>query len=691
MVQKINDMIENGVKPKPNKKKPTAYWDLKGERDSQKKRHRDLLAKLLKDKSSKISDLTDFLDSIGLEVGDIPILKKETTNNQNDYLVNEKKPYQYFKKRYDNDKEIGQQNTLLNYNITNITKSEILQKESDILLETVKLKDKHLISDNTYNEFQKNVAPNNPKVGKVVKERHRQNKSYMTHYRNNYGSYVDGRKQICQKIKKNFKRLNIEGEEIRVKLCGDGTRVGEKLKKLNLCFTLPDSGLVSKSVRGNYTLGIFKIKKENYENLSDCLKELSDNLTEFSQNCEISIDDTTYKIKFLLGGDMAFLHEMMGLNACNSKHCCMLCKTPKEEFFKNDIAGMQNLKRTKEDQIDCLKNVKEIKFGYVHKAVEGYLHPPIFGFISFDDIVFDTLHLSLRLPGKLIKLIFNELTTLDYSDGMKPTTNVEDTLYQKQFFFALDQIGISNPYSYVNNEEINQMVLKIRSFNGDESLLIMENLDYEKYFPINCFPKFNKSRDFTNLCKHFHEIFSKIKAKFYIDNIKACENDTGNWLKLFLTLFHGKHVTPYAHLFVAHLADLIKTFGDVDIYNIQGLEKLNDLTTKEYYRATNRKKFCTYQMLMHRLRIEHDENEEDFKLKTVVKRYKTSQLKKEIREEESKKSWIQFYVNGTILKNTDINLIGTNNSSVKVIILFFFILFNRFFDIKPKIEKKEAH
>jgi hypothetical protein len=121
-----------------------------------------------------------------------------------------------------------------------------------------------------------------------------------------------------------------------------------------------------------------------------------------------------------------------------------------------------------------------------------------------------------------------------------------------------------------------------------------------------------------------------------------------------------------------------------------GFEPL-DLTTKEYYRATNRKKFCTYQMLMHRLRIEHDENEEDFKLKTVVKRYKTSQLKKEIREEESKKSWIQFYVNGTILKNTDINLIGTNNSSVKVIILFFFILFNRFFDIKPKIEKKEAH
>ena len=32
---------------------------------------------------------------------------------------------------------------------------------------------------------------------------------------------------------------------------------------------------------------------------------------------------------------------------------------------------------------------------------------------------------------------------------------------------------------------------------------------------------------------------------------------------------------------LGHLAEFIKTFGDVDIYNIQGLEKLNDLTTQE--------------------------------------------------------------------------------------------------------------
>ena len=128
-------------------------------------------------------------------------------------------------------------------------------------------------------------------------------------------------------------------------------------------------------------------------------------------------------------------------------------------------------------------------------------------------------------------------------------------------------------------------------------------------------------------------------------------------------------MTPYAHLFVAHLAKFIQTFGDIDIYNIQGLEKLNDLTTKQYYRATNRKGFCTYQMLMHRLRREYNDDEDDINVRPVVKRYKTKQIRNEIKELDLKKTWVQFNVKGIKLTNTDIKNMGTKNFPLKVSLL----------------------
>jgi hypothetical protein len=193
-----------------------------------------------------------------------------------------------------------------------MTRSDILKKESDILSESVKFKDEHLISDKSYSAFQKKLAPNNPNLYRIRKERRRQNSSYFKHYRNEYGNYVDCQKNINYQIRKNFKRLKIEDNTIQVKLCGDSTRIGNKIKKLNLCFTLPGSGLVAKTVRGNYTLGIFKLKKENYDSIKDCLSEVTKNLTDFSEKAEFVFNNITYKIKFLLGGDMVFLHEMMG-------------------------------------------------------------------------------------------------------------------------------------------------------------------------------------------------------------------------------------------------------------------------------------------------------------------------------------------------------------------------------------------
>lgn len=519
--QKISSILNSGLVPREiTYNRVTNYWDLTGSRHSQRKRHKQEINRRFNlDDNSTIKDTKDYLSSCGLTMGDIPIYIAETENSQEG----------------------------INFNIYPFKKSEIETKDENILKKCLQFKDESLISDRIYEKMQKSIMTDKPKIHQIRKERIRLNTKINKNfkkYRNDYGNYVDCKSYICHQIKKNFNKLTIKDNIIRVKLSGDGTRVGKKIKCLNFTFTLPDSGLVSKTSKGNFTLGIFKIKKENRETLKEVMQGINKNLTEFSENPEIIINDFQFKIKFFLGGDMKFIHEMMGLSACNSTHCCFVCKVPKEDFYKNNLKDILNLKRSTFDQSEKLKGVRKKIFEIPIESSEGYLHEPIFSFISYDDIVFDTLHLSLRLPGKLIKLVFLELRTLDSSTSV----NIDDLPYQKQFFNILEKIGINTPYSIETNDGTDTLVL--RNFNGDESLRIMEFLDFEEFFPIQNFPELKNKKGLTYLYKNFHRIFLNLKNNVYIDNPKECEKDTGEWLKEFLKIFHTKHVTPYLHLFV---------------------------------------------------------------------------------------------------------------------------------------------
>ena len=68
-------------------------------------------------------------------------------------------------------------------------------------------------------------------------------------------------------------------------------------------------------------------------------------------------------------------------------------------------------------------------------------------------------------------------------------------------------------------------------------------------------------------------------------------------------------VTPYIHIFVNHIWEFIIYIGEIDInsFTLQGLEKLNDLTTQYYFRSTNRQNSSDQflrQLINKRIRIE---------------------------------------------------------------------------------------
>ena len=174
-------------------------------------------------------------------------------------------------------------------------------------------------------------------------------------------------------------------------MCGDGTNVATN-KLFNFCFTLPDLGNIAKTAAGNYTLGLFDVDAEKYSTLRECLSELNKSLRHLSNNNTITIQNRQYTVKFLLGGDMSFVHTVMGLNACNSSHSCFLCKIKAEHFATATTEMQPEDKRTLKDLRERLRSGRDL---------QGYKSEPIFDYIEFDDIVFDTLHLLLRVAGKL--------------------------------------------------------------------------------------------------------------------------------------------------------------------------------------------------------------------------------------------------------------------------------------------------
>jgi len=81
--------------------------------------------------------------------------------------------------------------------------------------------------------------------------------------------------------------------------------------------------------------------------------------------------------------------------------------------------------------------------------------------------------------------------------------------------------------------------------------------------------------------------------------------ETTEWIKLYIELYDQSAVTPYMHIYQCHLSDIVKNYGDVNDYNLQGFEKQNDQLTKDYFGATNKlKQEFLLQMIQKRNRIE---------------------------------------------------------------------------------------
>ena len=104
---------------------------------------------------------------------------------------------------------------------------------------------------------------------------------------------------------------------LRVKLSGDGTRIGKRLHVTNFTFTiLDDEGPIAHTSEGNHIHAIVKVS-DKYELLKLALEDICHDVERLN---EIKVKSEMFSIEYFLGGDLKFLAIAVGIDSARSKY-----------------------------------------------------------------------------------------------------------------------------------------------------------------------------------------------------------------------------------------------------------------------------------------------------------------------------------------------------------------------------------
>jgi len=304
---------------------------------------------------------------------------------------------------------------------------------------------------------------------------------------------------------------------------------------------------------------LFDIVKEDYETLSKCLNNLN---KQFEDLKTFQIREKIYAIKYYSGGDLKYIAIVLGNKQANSNHPCPLCKCKKLYFAVLDGENSEW------SMFDIDKGARTLNGPDRAKGANGYnTDSPLFKFIEVEYYVIDTLHMCLRIPDVLLDIFFDELRKYDNSKG-----NCE---YQNRFLnFVKNSSSTVNKLINIQNNQV-----KLKSFPKALNLYILKNMQL-----VQLFPDINKCKEIEKIWREFHDIFTSVEKNILkSDEVKKRKK---NWLKDYISIYHKNTVTPYMHIFVQHLHELVEKHGNISNFNCEALEKSNHNNTSYLFRGT---------------------------------------------------------------------------------------------------------
>ena len=480
------------------------------------------------------------------------------------------------------------------------------QKEAD-LNKLLYYKDKFSISDKAYNELKVKCDLKISSLSRL-KKRRAEIDEHFNIFMNKKGAYVSAEAKIKFQVISFFERKynltdaeafsaeEFKDEIIHIRLAADGTNIGRNMKLLNITFTILNEGPRSLTANGNYTLGIYEMETENYENLSICFKELVEELAKLKQ---IKIGVYNINLIFYYSGDWKMLAYSLGIQSANSRYPCVWCKCCKDDFSDRSLEwsitdpdkgarSLEELIRT----VQLENNSKTIKYGYDKL-------PFLKDIIPTYRYMIDMLHLFLRISDTLINLLVKDCTLIDKFESWTITRfDVTEFKHLHAFQkFLNEKCKVSFKFMWLSETK----KLTWRDLVGPDKIKLFEAFDLKEIIP-----EHDNLESLQKLWDDFFEIITAVK-RVELSHIEV-KQSTEEWLDLFLTIYNKTTVTPYIHAFVAHLHEFVFLYKDINAFNLQGLEKLNDMTTYQYFKGTNKRDNYLMQIMKKRNRMERLRN-----------------------------------------------------------------------------------
>ena len=485
------------------------------------------------------------------------------------------------------------------------TVKEKLSESEEVLKKTMYVKERFNLSNEAYHELSmvNKSLPRSYAMQKKKTEINSKSTIYqitgeITGVRQSVLGQLNKVVTYLVKIDQSFK----QHQNIRVKITGDGTSVSRSMHCIVIAFSIIRDSANPNSPGGNHTVAILNTL-EDYNSLAGSLKEVTNEIKDIKS---ITIEDITYTIEWFLGGDLKFLALCTGIGAANSKYACVWCKCPAED--RHDIKKNWSINEAEKgartiDEIQKLSKLPKRKSKDKETETYGCKQQPLFPFIPIDHIIPDVLHLFLRVTDVLTNLLILDLRT---SDVVKKLTK-EQSMFEKYIKFLNETCKVSF-HTYMDKQNKN---LKWRDLTGPEKLKLFKNINI-----IQLFPDLPNNDKIQEIWTSFFGIYQQLQSNDQL-NADQLQDDVDEWITLFLSIYQTKHVTPYMHIFRSHVPQFIKIYGTLSPFSQQGLEKLNDDITKDYFRSTNHHDTESLSQLMFKLNRLEELSHDSYRIKNT--------------------------------------------------------------------------
>ncbi|CAF1105017.1 unnamed protein product [Brachionus calyciflorus] len=448
------------------------------------------------------------------------------------------------------------------------------------------IKDQYRISDAIFDKLVRYFNLEIPSIRDIKKKRESINNQFQLNKIDN-GYFVDPLIQLKKKLNFLIKTQEIKEMFIQIKLTADGTNVSRSVKIINFCYSVINQGKKSAGVNGTYSLGIFQVEQENYESIKNWMSKIWGTLNSFDS---FVCDGKNYKIEYFFCSDWKMSSIVLGLFSANSNFPCLWCEVHKQDLYKIENFTPRSFEKQKKIVLSESKK-KNPHF--------GYKTDPIISEIPHSNYCIDLLHLFLRISDVLFELLISDLAVLDKLRFNSEFSEDKHQNLSKLFSFLKDKCGITVKIFKNETKSIN---LAMNSLTGINRNKIFERMKLKNLFESNL-----KNCDkIDEIWSKFYTIYTSLK-KDTIPDADQIKLSTSEWLNLFLSIYQRNDVTPYIHAFTNHLHQFVSRNININHFNLEGLEKLNDFTTCDYFRATNKRKNSSEQILKKRCRIEYFE------------------------------------------------------------------------------------